>query len=271
VMADSVVQRLEAVTSQLERYAAAFPDPERKKVVIPTKPGEGMEEVFSEISKGVDIVKGLRHVTPEKKKEHPEAPAAAPSAPAAAPEVEEEAELVPKRAVAVALPSAAKGPRDPESIYHRKGTWFCKNFDKKTVSIPDVKIKQNVYILDARESTITIPDKAKAIQIDGGYNIAVNVTSVVSLVEVFNSNRVKIYIDQACPGISIDKSHSVEIHLSRGMLALPPNVVTSSSTEVTIVIPGKSDKDPQVWLPLPEQFVSKLSPGGVIVTEPVKS
>jgi len=215
-----------------------------------------MEEVHAELSKGVDVAKGLRHVTPDMKAAQPAAKPIVVSQDHPAAESE--------------APDAKAPPsKDGESLYHHKGTWFIKNYEKKVTTVSDIKIKQNVYILNAKDSTFNIPDKLKAVQIDGANNVGVNVTSVVSLVEIFNSKKVKIYVDELCPGVSVDKSHSVEIHLSRKAAENPPTITVSSATEINIILPGKTDKDPNIYLPIPVQFIHKIK-AGKIVCEPVE-
>jgi len=94
-------------------------------------------------------------------------------------------------------------------------------------------------------------------------DLAVNVKNVVSSVEIFNSKKVKVFVEESCPGISVDRSHGVEIHLSRAVAQNPPHIVTSGATEVQFVIPGKTDKDPEVYIPLPERFMTKLKDGRI--------
>jgi len=116
---------------------------------------------------------------------------------------------------------------------------------------------------------VKIPNKCKSIQIDGCVKTHVQFESVVSLAEIFNSQRCNIECVKTVPSVAVDKSQGCQIWLSREGVATPPDIITSSVSELNLVVPGKSDDDDPIEIALPEQYVTKYKGGMTLVTEPV--
>jgi len=145
--------------------------------------------------------------------------------------------------------------------YLNKGTWFVEHYDGgDTINIPEVQLKESVYIMKCKNITINIPDKCKSIQVDNCSKINVVFKNIVSIFECFNSQRVSMECTEACPSISVDKSAGCSITLSRQAIEHPPYIVTSSITELNLVVPGKTDNDDPIEIPFPEQYVSLFDP-----------
>lgn len=214
-----------------------------------------MGAVFGQINAGA-VTSGLRKVTSDMKtKNMKDKPALEPQGTSA-----------PK----AAAPAAAKvePKKDPE-IKEEKGTIHVRYFDNAgVVDIPDLALQKNVYLLKVKNTTITINEKVKSIQVDGCQRVNLVFKSVVSLVEVFNSQRSDITCTDVFPSIQIDKSNGIVLHLSRQGLAHPPSIVTSNVNEINVSIPGPGEDDDPIEMPLPEQYVTVFR-NGKLATEPV--
>jgi len=150
-------------------------------------------------------------------------------------------------------------------LFVKKRTWFVKNYTSNVVfKTEDVGLKHNVYVLNCKNCTVTVPSKFKAVQLDGCHKVTVIFNSVVSLVEVFNSSRIKLTPQESCPGVSIDKSSDVEIIL--GPTCPSPIVTHSNSTDMRLIVPGKTEKSDPVEHFIPHQFSTKLESGQLITT-----
>jgi adenylyl cyclase-associated protein len=230
-----------------------------EKKTKPKASGAGMSDVFAAISKGGAITSGLKKVTDNMKAKNNK----------------DKAVLKPKERKAVAPKKkwgAAPVKKEPKMALS-KGTWFIENYETDTV-IPEaeLEIKHNIYILKARNCTITVPIKVKSIQVDGCYKVNIVFQSVVSLCEVFNSQRVKVICLQTVPAVAIDKVQGASIILETVEAKnAPPTIVTSNVSELNFVVPGANpDKDDPIEIPLPEQYTSTYDPTtGKISTEPV--
>jgi len=210
----------------------------------------GMGAVFDQISKGLDVTKGLKKVDASMKTKNMA------GVPVLAPKEKGESKA-PK-----ATPGAGAGVKKPPKLELSKGTWFCENYEDATLEIPEVEIKQSVYVMKARNCTITIPDKCKSISVDGCFRTRVVFRSVVSNFELFNSQRCQVECQEVFPSVAIDKSSGCIVIISRAGLTSPPIVITSNISECNVTVPGARDEDDPIEIPIPEQFETTLVPGG---------
>jgi len=168
----------------------------------------------------------------------------------------------PQKKETVAVKEKAVGPPRLELD---KGTWFCENYDgkeQKELIIPDVQMKQSVYIMRCRNMTIRIPDKCKAISLDKCERLRVEFKSVVSTCEVVNSGRCWVSCSDACPAFALDKSNGISVIITKAVRdqpPAPPEIVTSCISECNFVIPGANDDADPIEMPIPEQFSTKYN------------
>jgi len=236
---------------QLTTTAAAAPATDEKK------PG-GMAAVFASISKGEGITSGLKKVTADmKSKNRKDDPVL---------EVKSHG----------AGGGSASHPAEPKKevkkepkLELRQGTWFCENYENTTVEISEGQMKQNVYIFKCTNTVVNIKDKVKSIQVDNCNKGTITFHSVVSTFELVNCKRLTVQVMDSCPSLNVDKSSGIHVILTPDSFKTPPNIITSSISEVNLSIPGaNADADP-IELPLPEQYVTTYE-NGKLITLPIK-
>jgi len=215
--------------------------------VVEKKVAPGMGAVFDSINRGGDVTSGLKKVDASQKAKN----------------MKDRPVLVPKAKAATETKAPAKSAaKKPPTLVLTKGTWFCENYEDTTVDIPSVEIKQSVYVLKAKNCTITVPDKCKSISVDGCVRVRIVFRSVVSNFELFNSQRCTAECTESFPSIAIDKSSGCIVALtSRAGLATPPQIVTSNISECNIQVPGAREEDDPIEIPIPEQFETALVVG----------
>jgi len=221
-----------------------------------------MGAVFGEINKGA-VTSGLKKVD-KSQMTHKN------------PELRAQPGLEPQKPVAAAVaakPAKAAGAKakGEARVHEARGTWFVENFDDKhDIELPDVEVKQSVYIVRCDNTTISIPKKAKSIQVDSCKKTRIVFHSVVSVFECFNSQRVDIECTTAAPSIALDKSSGVVVQMlaDEGKFN-PPQIVSSNISECNFTVTGKQPEDDPIEIPLPEQYISIYNPAtGKIVTNP---
>jgi len=142
-----------------------------------------------------------------------------------------------------------------------KGTWFCENQEDTTLEIPEVQMKQNVYIIRCKNVNINIPDKAKSVQVDNCSKLRLSFKAVVSTFEIVNSSGCYIEVKEQCPAMAVDKSNGINLILSKAAIAAgSPDVVTSNITACNIVVPGATETADPIEIPIAEQFLTKFNP-----------
>ena len=145
-------------------------------------------------------------------------------------------------------------------VEHQKGN--------KEIVITIDNSKQSVYIFKATDSVVTIKGKVSSVAIDSCVKTAVVFDDVIATVDIVNSKRTQVQANGVVPNISIDKSEGATIFL-QGADGKKVEIVTSASTEVNVVTPGKTENDDPKEQAIPHQFVSSFQ-GDKLVTKPVE-
>jgi len=144
-----------------------------------------------------------------------------------------------------------------------KGTWLVENYeDNESLVVPDVQMKQAVFITNCSRCTVRVPDKCKQITIDRCFKTVLQFKSVVSTFEIVNSNSCKVMIEEYCPAVAIDKTHGFSVILTAASYKMPPEIVTSNVSELNLVYPGATESDDPIEAPLPEQYLTKIDNTG---------
>lgn len=122
-----------------------------------------------------------------------------------------------------------------------------------TVEVTDPK--QQVYIYNCEEVTVKVNGKFKNLILDKCVKCNVVFESLISSTEVVNSKKVQIQVTGVCPVFTIDKTTNVLVWLSEESKSIS-TFTTSLSSEMNVNFP---DGDDMKELPIPEQFVHKLT------------
>jgi len=211
-----------------------------------------MGAVFDSINRGGDVTSGLKKVDAKMKAKNMK------DVPVLVPKEKKETTSASK----FSSSSSSSAAKKPATLALTKGTWFCENYEDATIDIPSVEIKQSVYVLKARNCTITIPEKCKSISVDGCFKTRIVFRTVVSNFELFNSQRCVVECQEAFPAIAIDKSNGCIVICSRAGLASPPLIITSNISECNLTVPGPREEDDPIEIPIPEQYETTLVAGG---------
>lgn len=215
------------------------------------KPSEGGQAaarsaLFDEINKGGDVTKGLKKVTPDMQTHKNPGLRQGPK-PFSGP--------TPFKAAPVSKPTpaaapAAKAKKPPRKELKNK-KWEVEYFEnEQLISIDETNMKQTVYIYKCSNSTIQIKGKVNAIILDGCKKVGLLVDSVVSAVDVINSQSVKIQVTEQAPIVNIDKTDGAMVYLSA--TSLTTEFVTAKSSEMNILVPDANGEFKEYAVP--EQF-----------------
>jgi len=182
----------------------------------------------------------------------------------------------PKPQPVVVPPSSPKKPVKKKKVglpileYQERGTkWVVENHDKETVKavsstgLLEVEVsdpKQQVYIYNCEEVTIKVTGaKLKSLIVDSCSKVNVIFPTIISGCEIVNSKKIAVQSDGVCPVFTIDKTVGVTVYLSAESVAVS-SFTTSMSSEMNVSIPDGED---QKEIPIPEQFVHKLTNGSL--------
>jgi len=212
----------------------------------------GMGAVFGQLSNlGDSVTGGLKKVTADMKtKNLKEKPTLQPKAPSST-----------TTSTAAATTTGKNAPKREAKTHQNKGTWFVEYYDGATLTIDQVELKDSVYILGCTNTSVTITNKCKSIQVDSCKKLTVQFTQVVSMFEAVNSERLTVIVTENVPSVAIDKTDGASIILNASSVKSPPQIITSKVSELNLVVPGKTEEDDPIELPLPEQYLTIYEKG----------
>lgn len=235
--------------------------------------GGGASALFAEIrAKGDGITSGLRHVTDDQKvyKQQREVQAVSFDELDRRKAEVEAAKLKKLEAekAAANVPAAAVEP-----VFKLEGNkWLVKNQIKASLTIDAPKLNHGIFIAKCVDLTLVVNGKINSVTVVESERVSVQLQSVVSSVDVTSSKKIDVGVTGTLPSAMLDNSSSVNLYLTDAVHSRETQIVTSSCATVNINVPSKDDHTDLVEIPLPEQFVSKLTltPGGryKVVTVP---
>ncbi|XP_071378107.1 adenylyl cyclase-associated protein 2 [Centroberyx affinis] len=214
--------------------------------------------LFAQLNQGMDITKGLKHVSDDKKThKNPTLRSqggAAQSSPAKS------------RTPGAGGPARAAPQKKPPLLELEGKKWRVENFEQKhDLVIEETELKQVVYIYGCNTSTVQVKGKINSIIIDNCKKLGLVFENVVGIVEIINSKAIQLQALGKVPTISINKTEGCQVYLSKDSLSC--DIVSAKSSEMNIMVP-EGDDDYREF-PVPEQFKT-LWDGSKLVTEPTE-
>ena len=128
-------------------------------------------------------------------------------------------------------------------------------------------MKHTIYVYKCSNSTLIVQGKVNSIVLDQCTKVGIQLTSVVSLVEVINCRGMKVQVLDYVPTIQIEKTDGCHAYLSK--TSLNTEFITSQSSEMTINVPFGDGEYKEH--PIPEQFKTRIKDGKELITIPNES
>eukprot|EP00250_Pteridium_aquilinum_P002137 c12340_g1_i1 orf=342-1844(-) len=217
---------------------------------------QGMNAVFEEISKGEAVTSGLRKVTADMKtKNRADRTGAVPAG----------SSLKGDNSNDNVSATASVKVTPPKFELQMDRKWVIENqTGNKDLVISKCNAWQSVYIFGCRDSVIQIQGKVNNITLDKCRKTGVVFKDVVSAFEVVNCTSVEVQCQSTAPSISVDNTTGCQIYLSK--TSLGTCITTAKSSEINVLVPGKTENSDFVEHALAEQFQSVFKDGSFITT-----
>ncbi|KAM4539104.1 adenylyl cyclase-associated protein 2 isoform 2-T2 [Odontesthes bonariensis] len=209
--------------------------------------------LFAQLNQGMDITRGLKHVSDEQKThKNPGQRSRASSSKNKGP-------------TPVNSPRGVVQKRPPLLELEGK-KWRVENFEQKhDLVIEETELKQVAYIFSCNNSTVQIKGKINSIIVDNCKKLGLVFENAVGIVEIINSKAIQLQVLGTVPTISINKTEGCQVYLSKN--ALNCDIISAKSSEMNILIPEGEDDYKE--FPVPEQFKTVWD-GSKLVTEPTE-
>ena len=225
---------------------------------------DGRSQLFSQIgSMGLDITKGLKHVTDDQKlykQKNRELRT-----------VNEDdirkKKLARKGIKQWAPPKGVKSIRCPDD--KRWIVEYCgdgDSLDREHITLEDsIKMNHAIFINRCNNCYINIVGKVNSIQIVECLNVQVQFSETVGPIEITNSERMEVLVTKHCPQLMSSKVKELTLHLAG---SVETDIVTSCTSNMNVtyqVVDAEGDKD-SIEVAVPEQFMHKLAKRNKITT-----
>jgi len=214
---------------------------EEKKEEAKEKPAANMGNVFGELSKGLNITKGLKTVKKSQKTKYRK---------------KEEGRGV----VKIVKKKKASKPKKAPSTKKMGFRWLFSNYYEGIIDVPEqIDMKANVFLSNCSDCQLEVKQKIKAITIESCKKMHIFINDVVSSVEMVRCDTVTIYCKGVAPNIQIDKCDSPRVVVLQG--AANPELIVSCVTAGNVEVCKPTDEEPDnmVSYPMPEQFKLQIS------------
>ncbi|CAJ1083505.1 adenylyl cyclase-associated protein 2 [Xyrichtys novacula] len=209
--------------------------------------------LFAQLNQGMDITKGLKHVS-ETQKTHKN------------PKLRSQATPTKSKSKGGGKGQRAAVQKRPPLLELEGKKWRVENFEQKhDLVIEETELKQVVYIFNCNNSTVQVKGKINSIIVDNCKKLGLVFENVVGIVEIINSKAVQLQVLGRVPTMSINKTEGCQVYLSKESLSC--DIVSAKSSEMNIMIP-QEDGDYREF-PVPEQFKT-IWDGSKLATEPTE-
>jgi len=237
----SAASRTPAATKSPAKAAVETKEEVKEEVKEKPKAMGNMGNVFGELSKGLNITKGLKTVKKSQKTKYRK---------------KEEGRGIVKMAPKKKVTKPKKTPTTRKMGFR----WVFSDYYEGVVEVPDnIGMKTNVFISSCSNCQMEIKQKVKAITIESCKRMMIIVYDVVSSIEMVRCDSVTIYCKGVARNIQIDKCDSPRIVVLQG--AVNPNLIVSCVTAGNVEAFSPTDEEPDRMLsfPMPEQFQLQIT------------
>ena len=143
-----------------------------------------------------------------------------------------------------------------------------KQSDPVEVSISSMQ--QRLVISKCSECVIKVSGKCTAVSLEQGNRVGVLMADpIVSTLEILNSTKCQVQLQQSCPTVTVDNCEGIQVFLGAGV-EQQFELLTCKSNEVNLYRATGNEGEFSAEIAVPEQFKSYFGPDGKLVTEPVK-
>jgi adenylyl cyclase-associated protein len=152
----------------------------------------------------------------------------------------------------------------------RGSFWEVSNFIDEDIVFEedDVYAGMTFNFFNCEKCKVTIPGKFKNFMLNKCKRMELNIDSCVSMGEVIKCERIKLYIENTVPQVSIELSNGVQVYgtmESKNKVSL----MTTASQSISFTVPkdpgtfdpNNEEHDPNKTEVIPESFCSKFVDG----------
>merc|ERR1712154_25460 len=158
-------------------------EPESKEPDAPVNP------LFAALNKGGDITKGLKKVTRDMTNKDKKISG----------KIDDSAK--PKKAASEKPKAASTKKVKPAAIRKQGFRIWVENYIEGVQEIKDAGLKNEVYICNCSNFGVKVPSKCKSVIVDGCNKVQVEVSEVLTSVDMINTKSSTLFLQKKCSDI----------------------------------------------------------------------
>ena len=105
-----------------------------------------------------------------------------------------------------------------------------------------------------------MPAKCKSVIIDSCKKIQVEISEVLTSVDMVNAKSCTLYLKKTVPTLNVDKCEAPRVVMFQELLDKDPQIITSMTSDMNVSLPGATENDDWKDVPLPYQFITTVDP-----------
>eukprot|EP00483_Globobulimina_turgida_P002065 UN02067 len=212
------------------------------------EPSGAVNPLFAQLNQGGNVTKGLKKVTRDMTNKDKT--------------ISGKINYSNKSKTAAPSKKKAAAPKKvkPAAIRKQGFRIWVENYVEGVEEIKEAGIKNEVYIVNCKNTGFRLATKCKAVIVDSCTKIQVEIDSVLTSVDMINTNGSTLYLKSNVPTLNIDKCAGPRIVLFQDLLDKNPQIITSMTSDMNISTPGKEVDDDWKDVPVPYQFITTVDP-----------
>ncbi|KOS21490.1 Adenylyl cyclase-associated protein [Escovopsis weberi] len=206
----------------------------------------GFDAVFSELNRGAAVTKGLRKVEKSEMTHKNPALRATSSVPD---EPAHKSQAPGKKPKPESMRMKRPGKKELEGQ-----KWTIENFEKEPSPIEiEASLSHSVLISRCNNTTVIVKGKANQITVENSTRLSLVVDTLISTVDVVNSNNFALQVLGTVPAVMLDKIDGASVYF--GKESTSTKLFTSKCSGINLNVISGPDEDYKE-IPLPSQICS---------------
>ena len=146
----------------------------------------------------------------------------------------------------------------------QRNQWFYENYDGESEPIKiNTDIKEGVFISNCSKTIFIVESKTKSIALSNCKEVGLVCNDVIARINVMNCNKTQVQTTGTVPIVQLDKSDRITLYVSEACLKSDPPIsfLSSGCTGTNILSPRGEDED-MLESPVPESIRSTYTKDG---------
>ena len=113
-------------------------------------------------------------------------------------------------------------------------------------------------MIKCQDTTLVVDGKCKSVMVEGCTNVKIVVTSVLTNIEVMNSKKVNVTVQDYIPQLNLERSQGIQVYLFPSAKGCKIHSTCSQQMVVNYPKEGAGEDDEWLDIAIPETYVTSI-------------